>query len=409
MPAPSPVPAPYSLSNYDVLSSVGCGNSGTVHLVRPVTLEKSNTFNRDVPCCHNGRRVAKVIPHSKLTDATRREIAIHSSLAHPNIVAFHRVTPATSTLSDHNMALAILMEYAPAGDMFTEVCSAGLLDPHTIRRRILHIATALQYLHQNHVAHLDVKLENVVLANDGSAKLIDFGCARRLDQSLPVDATLGGTVQYLPPELVATPDAPPTTAMDAWSLGVLLYTALTGNYPFNAVVSRDQDPMDDHLAEPVIRNRILHCPPHPVPSFISVPSDLQRLLSGLLQKDPANRLTIPRVLDILNESQRTSFALCNSRYQRRPPYFSRRIPQPSPVAPTNLNSVQSPSQHTSQCAHCQKQSLNTALSIFELVRSQSNDHLFFNQDKASCQHVSRRLSTSSDTSSSNLSFKTLHV
>lgn len=446
MPAPSPTPAPYTLSNYEVLSSVGCGNSGTVHIVRPVASE--NLKNLHLPTCRNVQHVAKIIPHSKLTDATRREIQIHSSLEHPNIVTFHRVAAATPTScnplsssslssssssnSSRHLALAILTEYASAGDMFTEVCSAGFLDAHTVRRRILHVASALQHLHQSHIVHLDVKLENVVLANDASAKLIDFGCARYLNQSNVIHATLGGTLQYLPPELVANPDAAPSPAMDAWSLGVLLYTALTGNYPFNAVHSRDQQPMEDHLAEPVIRNRILHCPPHPIPSYISLPADLQRLLSGLLQKDPAKRLTISQTLDILNESQRSSFALLNSRYQRRSPYLSRRFPQSSSLSSSVRNPPALPSHNMPQCFRCKKHPLSNALSIFDLVRSQnhpsilsklesiSNDMHVFKQDKSatatvssptssSCQSRIRPLSPNSDTSSSTVSSKPVHV
>lgn len=372
-------PAPFALANYDVLSSLGNGNSAVVYTVRsrPTNSTEPETHSV-ISKVHHHCNAAKFIPHDKLTDAIRQEISIHCSLAHPNIIPLLRVTTATpTTLSTtvssskggHKLALALILEHAPAGDLFTEVSSAGFLEAAIVRRRITHIANALQYLHLNSIVHLDVKLENVVLANDASAKLIDFGCARRLQQTRPSHTCIGGTLQYLPPELVSDPEMEPTTAMDAWSLGVLTYTALTGAYPFNYIPSTGEDAIDDQQVEQFVRQRILNESPHSPPSYICIPPDLERIITGLLQKDPTKRLTINEVLNILNESQRCSFMFRTSRYQRRP-YLARRSRPVSPAAPAEADFTPACSSPDSSCPIGQKQTMRAALTVFDLVRDQ---------------------------------------
>lgn len=188
--------------------------------------------------------------------------------------------------------------------MFKEVASAGSLPPRVLRRRLRDIVSALGYLHAQGIAHLDLKLENVVLSNSNSAKLIDFGCAAPLDQNDPA-ASLGGTLHYLPPELAQDPKFPPAATTDAWSLGVLAYTAIAGAYPFNGAQEGASEASNDRAT----RHRIVHAQPHRIPSCIDLPSDLRRIVYGLLEKDPAKRMTIPQVAKELGISLDASAAV----------------------------------------------------------------------------------------------------
>ncbi|KAI0558303.1 Serine/threonine protein kinase [Gracilaria domingensis] len=202
------------------------------------------------------------------------------------------------------------MDCAPAGDMFGEVAAAGNLPPRLIRRRLRDICEALKYLHSTNIAHLDVKLENVVIAKSSKAQLIDFGCARRIDErrdpSQPVP--LAGTLHYLCPELLRNAALPPAASSDAWSLGVLAYTAVAGMYPFNGA----RRGYTEEQTDAATRRRILEAQPHRIPSCVDVPSDLRSIIDGLLEKDVSKRMTIPQVIQILDKS------MASNVIQRRP-------------------------------------------------------------------------------------------
>lgn len=212
------------------------------------------------------------------------------------------------------------MDYGSVGDMFTEVASAGSLPGRVIRRRLKDIASGLQYLHQNGIAHLDVKLENVVINSCSTAKLIDFGCARYVKDCTESSkySSFGGTLHYLAPEVVETSSPVPSTSSDTWALGVLAYTAMVGSYPF-AAPSADPQAMED---EDAVRHRIVNCAPHRIPSSIRMASDVQKMIYGLLEKDPKKRMSISQVLSELercNESTRYRVARVGSTDRPRSP------------------------------------------------------------------------------------------
>lgn len=290
------MPSALSVDGYVLHDVLGTGTAGTVYRASlSVGAASSSAASFAV----------KVIPCAKVRTAVRREVALHAVLHHPNIAVLHRVLPVRIStpfpLSHSPHALALVTELAPAGDMFAEVAAAGCLKPRLLRRRLRDIVAALTYLHNNDILHLDLKLENVVLSRSQTAKLIDFGCARTL-ASNHKDSPLGGTLHYLPPELVADPNRSPGKESDAWSLGVLVYTALAGSYPFNGAVAGATDQQNDTAT----RQRILHSRPHTMSACIQVPSDLRRIVFGLLEKDPQKRMTIDQVVQELSRSIDTS-------------------------------------------------------------------------------------------------------
>lgn len=93
----------------------------------------------------------------------------------------------------------------------------------------------MEYLHSKNVAHRDLKLENILVENDGKVKLIDFGFSVCSDKKLRIFC---GTPSYMAPEIILRKDyfGPPT---DIWSLGVLLYAMLCGKFPFKGISERD--------------------------------------------------------------------------------------------------------------------------------------------------------------------------
>lgn len=289
----------YAIKDFSIQSAIGDGNVGKVFAAR---------HHSDLSNSPTTLVAIKIIPRSKVGESARREVDVHFGLDHPNIATLYRVTTASIPYSNFSSptqgiplpsptSLALVMEHGYAGDMFTEVSTAHFLHPSLVRRRLRQIASAVQFLHLNRIVHLDIKLENVILTSDATAKLIDFGCARHLDCIRPRNINLGGTLHYLAPEVVGNPDALPCMSQDAWALGVLIYTALVGNYPFNPLTPSSPKVEDDET-----KKRILDFPPHPIKSSLRIPSDLVQIIYGLLEKDPSKRMTIPQLLQILEST-----------------------------------------------------------------------------------------------------------
>ncbi|MFO0559731.1 MAG: protein kinase [Polyangiales bacterium] len=160
-----------------------------------------------------------------------------------------------------------------------------------LRSALAQIASGLSYLHAAGKLHLDVKPSNVLVSEDARVVLADFGLARdRTDPTEPPpspdEIVLFGTPLYMAPEQAI--GAPLSPAADAYSLGVLLYEALTGQVPFNGTTSIV-------LAAKQLRPiavRSLHA---------DAPEDLATLCDALLAPQPEERATIERVLEVVGE------------------------------------------------------------------------------------------------------------
>lgn len=275
--------SPMQIGGYTLMKELASGTSGHVYAA-------SKRGCPDV--------AIKVIPARKVSLAVRREVEIHFRQDHPNIASLHDVTHASPCVSRSEPPLALIMELCPRGDLFEEVKRIGPLKAERLRRRIRDVAAALRHLHLNGVVHGDVKCENVGLAADGTAKLLDFGCARDITAARNEVSTFGGTTQYLAPELIARAGhpypAPPSAAADAWALGVVAYVAAACAYPF----CEDADADDA-----AVRSHIVSRSPVALPADVELPTDLAAVIDGLLVKDVAKRMTVADVLATLEAPQ----------------------------------------------------------------------------------------------------------
>ncbi|XP_063621564.1 uncharacterized protein LOC134793812 isoform X2 [Cydia splendana] len=154
----------------------------------------------------------------------RREVQIMSSVRHPNIVHIYEVF-------ENSEKMILVMEYCSGGELYDYLSQKKVLQEDEARRLFRQIATAVYYCHIHKICHRDLKLENVLLDDTGSAKIADFGLSNVFKETSLL-STFCGSPLYASPEIVkGTPYIGPE--VDCWSLGVLLYTLVYGAMPFD--------------------------------------------------------------------------------------------------------------------------------------------------------------------------------
>jgi len=181
-----------------------------------------------------GRTVAvkqMILPPSLNTDAAQeamrrimREGRIAARLHHPNAVAVFDV-------ADHDGQPWLVMEYVPSRSLAAVLIERGSLPPAEVATIGRQLADALAAAHAAGIVHRDVKPGNVLLGDNGTVKLTDFGISHATDDvTITRTGMLAGTPAYLAPEIARGAD--PMAASDVFSLGATLYTAVEGMPPF---------------------------------------------------------------------------------------------------------------------------------------------------------------------------------
>jgi serine/threonine-protein kinase len=199
----------------------------------------------------------------------RQEGEAIANLQHPNIVQVHE-------LGIHEGSAYLVMEYCRGGSM-ASLLQNGRLPAEEAARLVATLAQAMQAAHQKGIIHRDLKPANVLLGEDGTPKISDFGLARRVeDDRLTQTGALLGTPSYMAPEQAQGQQLGP--AADIWALGAILYECLTGQRPFRG--SSMLETLD----------QVRHADPPPVRALApNVPRDLETICLKCLQKDPAHR------------------------------------------------------------------------------------------------------------------------
>ncbi len=200
---------------YRVREAVGRGGMGTVWLCRDERLR------RDVAVKQVG-----LLPGESVTDSARalREARSSAALSHPHVVTVFDVV-------EEGGAIWLVMEYVPSRSLSDLVAAEGPLEPALVADIGAQVAEGLAAAHRAGVMHRDVKPGNVLVREDGWAKISDFGIARATgDPALTQSGLVTGTPAYFSPELAQ--GAAPTPASDVWALGATLYAAVEGHAPY---------------------------------------------------------------------------------------------------------------------------------------------------------------------------------
>jgi len=250
---------------------IGAGGMGTVYRV----------FDRG-----RGSDVAlKVLRHRSGLDLYRfkREFRALADLRHPNLVTLHELF----AVDGEWMFTMELVEGVPFHAWVRPPDGRGALDEDRLRDALGQIGDALAALHDAGKIHRDIKPSNLLVEPDGRVVLLDFGLVTGTDELLATPTHEGialGTPAYMSPEQAC--DEPLTTASDLYSLGVMLYEALTGRrtHAGSRVQIMERKQLEDPLS----------------PSALApVPADLDDLCMQLLERAPADRPDAAAVLAVL--------------------------------------------------------------------------------------------------------------
>lgn len=253
-------------ARYRLLEHIGRGGMGTVWRARDEVL------GRDVA-------VKEVIPSPDLTGPERevftvrtlREARAAGRIGHPGVATVYDV------IEEHGRPW-IVMQLVDSRTLGAVVREDGPLPPARTAQIGLEVLGALLAAHQAGVLHRDVKPDNVLLSKDGRAVLTDFGIAvLEGDSSVTRTGALIGTPAFIAPERAS--GGPAEFASDLWSLGVTLYMAVEGRSPFER-------------AHPLAT---LSAVMHEEPAPLRFAGSLGPVISGLLRKDPAQRMSAQEV------------------------------------------------------------------------------------------------------------------
>uniref|UniRef100_A0A8W4FMI1 Serine/threonine-protein kinase SIK3 n=1 Tax=Sus scrofa TaxID=9823 RepID=A0A8W4FMI1_PIG len=250
------------IGNYRLLKTIGKGNFAKVKLARHIL---------------TGREVAiKIIDKTQLNPTSLqklfREVRIMKILNHPNIVKLFEVIETDKTLY-------LIMEYASGGEVFDYLVAHGRMKEKEARAKFRQIVSAVQYCHQKRIVHRDLKAENLLLDADMNIKIADFGFSNEFALGGKLD-TFCGSPPYAAPELFQGKkyDGP---EVDVWSLGVILYTLVSGSLPFDGQNLKE-------LRERVLRGK------YRIPFYMS--TDCENLLKRFLVLNPIKRGTLEQIM-----------------------------------------------------------------------------------------------------------------
>ncbi|XP_032955631.1 serine/threonine-protein kinase MARK1 isoform X3 [Rhinolophus ferrumequinum] len=250
------------IGNYRLQKTIGKGNFAKVKLARHVL---------------TGREVAvKIIDKTQLNPTSLqklfREVRIMKILNHPNIVKLFEVIETEKTLY-------LVMEYASGGEVFDYLVAHGRMKEKEARAKFRQIVSAVQYCHQKCIVHRDLKAENLLLDADMNIKIADFGFSNEFTVGNKLD-TFCGSPPYAAPELFQGKkyDGP---EVDVWSLGVILYTLVSGSLPFDGQNLKE-------LRERVLRGK------YRIPFYMS--TDCENLLKKLLVLNPIKRGSLEQIM-----------------------------------------------------------------------------------------------------------------
>lgn len=265
---------------YEIIKNIGEGGMANVYLAYDTILD---------------RRVAIKVLRGDLSNDEKfvrrfqREALSASSLSHPNIVEMYDV-------GEDDGIYYIVMEYIEGKTLKQLIKKRGSLTISEAIDIMLQLTDGISHAHDSYIIHRDLKPQNILIKEDGTIKITDFGIAMALNSTqLTQTNSVMGSVHYLPPEQASGKGS--TIRSDIYSMGILFYELLTGSLPFkgdNAVEIALKQMRDDI---PSIRKK------NPV-----IPQSVENVVLKATAKNPKNRYTDAKemhadLLTVLNDER----------------------------------------------------------------------------------------------------------
>uniref|UniRef100_A0A672RQA6 non-specific serine/threonine protein kinase n=1 Tax=Sinocyclocheilus grahami TaxID=75366 RepID=A0A672RQA6_SINGR len=246
------------IGNYRLLKTIGKGNFAKVKLARHVLTSKEVAV--------------KIIDKTQLNSSSLQKVSLQISSLYLYILKLFEVIETDKTLY-------LVMEYASGGEVFDYLVAHGRMKEKEARAKFRQIVSAVQYCHQKCIVHRDLKAENLLLDADMNIKIADFGFSNEFTVGNKLD-TFCGSPPYAAPELFQGKkyDGP---EVDVWSLGVILYTLVSGSLPFDGQNLKE-------LRERVLRGK------YRIPFYMS--TDCENLLKKFLILNPTKRGSLEQIM-----------------------------------------------------------------------------------------------------------------
>ncbi|XP_048172197.1 serine/threonine-protein kinase Nek4 isoform X2 [Corvus hawaiiensis] len=208
--------------------------------------------------------------------AAEQEAQLLSQLRHPNIVTYRE------SWQGDDGHLYIVMGFCEGGDLYHKLKEqkGKLLPENQVVEWFVQIAMALQYLHEKHILHRDLKTQNIFLTRTNIIKVGDLGIARVLENQYDMASTLIGTPYYMSPELFS--NKPYNYKSDVWALGCCVYEMATLKHAFNA---KDMN----SLAYRIIEGKLPPMPKDYSPQLVEI-------IQTMLSKKPEERPSVKSIL-----------------------------------------------------------------------------------------------------------------
>jgi hypothetical protein len=264
-PAPTAAPASAlpSVPGYVIEGVLGVGGMGIVYKAMHLALKRTVALKMMLV----GRHAL-----TEQADRFRSEAEAVARLQHANIVQIHEV-------GQHDGLPFFALEFVPGGSLARKL-DGRPLPPAEAARLVEALAQGVHLAHSRGIVHRDLKPGNVLLAEDGTPKISDFGLAKKLDEDSGKTQAgqVLGTPSYMAPEQAEGRTWRVGTAADVWALGAILYECLTGRPPFRGETPletleqvRTQEPQPPRVSNP------------------AVPRDLEVICLKCLHKEPEKR------------------------------------------------------------------------------------------------------------------------
>ncbi|CAF3504639.1 unnamed protein product [Rotaria socialis] len=266
------------MSDFELLKVLGTGAYGKVFLVRKITgADTGQLYAMKV------LKKAAILQKAKTAEHIKTERQVLEAIRQiPFLVSLHYAFQSDAKLH-------LVMDYVSGGELFTHLNKRQRFSEQDAKIYIAELTLALGQLHKLGIIYRDIKLENILLDNEGHIVLADFGLSKefRPDDSDKRTYSFCGTIEYMAPEVVKGGDAGHDFTVDWWSLGVLTFELLTGASPFTVDGDRNTQP---DISKRIVKNHPL------IPNHIS--KIAKDFILKLLTKNPKRRLGSKGLEDI---------------------------------------------------------------------------------------------------------------